>query len=183
MTRRDRWGIGACALLCVALLAMAASALGAGGGPSKGKITIGGSETFQPNSYLKLGFHFIPGTVTIRSGGTITLTNVTTDPHTLSIVKKSQVPHTLAQLGNCEVCGEIFKSHGINPEGPPAPGPPPKPLVDVGAEGFNQPGDSVVIGPKGHHSTLTFKVTAPAGTILNFICAFHPWMEGRFLVK
>jgi hypothetical protein len=40
-----------------------------------------------------------------------------------------------------------------------------------------------VIGPKGHGSTVTFKVTARPGTILNFICAVHPWMQGRFLVK
>jgi T5SS/PEP-CTERM-associated repeat protein len=171
------------AIIGVALMAMAASAVGAGKAPSKGKVTIKGAETFQPNSYLKIGFHFAPGTVTIKSGGTITLTNTTSDAHTLSIVKKSQVPRTVAQLENCEVCGAILKSHGINPEGPPQHGPPPILVANVGAEGFNVPGDSLVIGPKGHHSTVAFKVTAPAGTVLNFICGLHPWMQGRFLVK
>jgi plastocyanin len=166
-----------------AVLAMAATAIGAGKGPAKGKVVITGEESFKPNAYLKLGFHFAPGTVAIKSGGTITLTNVTPEAHTLSIVKKSQVPRTLKQLENCEVCVEIFKAHGINPEGPPQHGPPPIRLVDVGGPGFNQPGDSVVIGPKGRGGPVTFKVTAAPGTVLNFVCALHPWMQGRFLVK
>jgi len=113
----------------------------------------------------------------------VTLTNTTEDGHTLSIVKPSQLPHSLKQIENCSVCGEIAKSHGVNPEGPPSQGPPPIPLVNVGLAGFNQPGDSVVIGPKGHGGPATFKVTAAPGTTLNFICAIHPWMQGRFQVK
>ena len=79
-------------------------------------------------------------------------------------------------------CGAIAKSHGVNPEGPPL-GPPPNPLVNVGAAGFGTPGDSIVIGPKGHGGQATFKVTARPGTTLSFICIIHPWMQGRFLVK
>jgi hypothetical protein len=28
-----------------------------------------------------------------------------------------------------------------------------------------------------------FKITARPGTTLHFVCAFHSWMQGRFLVK
>jgi plastocyanin len=171
------------AALSVALLALGGSALGAGGkGPAKAKIVIKGGESFKPNAYIKDTMHFLAGTVTVRSGATVTLTNATKDEHTLSIVKAAQLPRTVNQIENCGVCGEIAKSHGVNPSAPPS-GPPPIPLVNVGAAGFDKPGDSTVIGPKGHGSQVSFTVTAPAGTTLSFMCAIHPWMQGRFLVK
>jgi plastocyanin len=174
----------AAAVLGAALLALAGTALAGGSkGPARAKIVIKGSESLVPNAYLKIGFRFDAGTVPIRHGGTVTLTNLTSDGHTLSIVKQSQVPRTIKQLQNCSACGAIAKSHGINFEGPPTEGPPPILLVNVGAVGFDAPGDSVIIAPKGRGGPVTFKVTARPGTTLNFICAFHPWMEGRFLVK
>jgi plastocyanin len=173
-------------VLGAVLLALAATALGARGGakgPGKAKIVIKGTETFKRNAYIKDSVHFVAGTLAIRSGGTVTLTNMTDEPHTLSIVKPSQLPRTVKQIQECGVCGEIAKSHGVNPEGPPLSGPPPIPLVNVGPEGFNEPGDSIAINPKGHGGQVTFKITAPAGTTLNFMCAIHPWMQGRILVK
>jgi plastocyanin len=167
-----------------AVLATGSSALAAGGGaPAKAKIVIKGGPSFKANAYFKETLHFVAGTVTVRSGATVTLTNTTSDPHTLSIVKASQQPHTIGQLENCEVCGSIAKAHGLNPNGPPASGPPPIPVVNVGAPGFDQPGDSIIIGPKGRGGPVTFKVTAKPGTTLYFMCAIHPWMQGRFLVK
>lgn len=171
-------------VLGAALLATAGSALAASGkAPHHARVFIKGSESVAPNAYLKISFRFVAGTVPIRSGGTVTLTNLTADGHTLSIVNRSQVPHTIKQIENCRICGAIAKSHGINFEGPPTEGPPPIRLVNTGAQGFNAPGDSVVIGPKGSGGPVSFKVTAKPGTVLNFICAFHPWMQGRFLVK
>ncbi|HEY4429131.1 MAG TPA: hypothetical protein VGN08_13080 [Solirubrobacteraceae bacterium] len=178
------WRALVAAILGIVLLAAAGSALAAAGkAPRKAKVLIKGSETVVPNAYLKIGFHFDAGTVPIRSGGTVTLTNLTKDGHTLSIVKGSQVPRTIGQIQNCIVCGAIAKSHGINFEGPPTEGPPPILAVNTGAPGFDAPGDSVVIAPKGRGAPVSFKVTAKPGTTLSFICAFHPWMQGRFLVK
>jgi hypothetical protein len=178
----------AIAVLGASTLALAGTAFAsAGKAPAKAKVLIAGSESFKPNQYLKIGFHFAPGTVVVRSGATITMANSTPDPHTLSIVTKSQLPRTFKQLESCAACAAIAKSHGINIEEPPTgpPGPPPHPLVDVGAAGFNAPGDSIVIGPKGRPGgqPVTFKVTAAPGTTLNFLCVIHPWMQGRFLVK
>jgi plastocyanin len=169
-------------------LVLAGPALGAGGksrgkGPGKAKIVIKGSETFKRNAYIKDSVHFVAGTLSIRSGGTVTLTNMTDDPHTFSIVKPSQLPHTVKQIQECHVCGEIARSHGVNPEGPPTSGPPPIPLVNVGPAGFDESGDSIAINPKSHGGQVTFKITAPAGSTLNFMCAIHPWMQGRILVK
>jgi plastocyanin len=170
-------------VLGAALLTVVGSALAAGGkGPARATVVVTGSESMKPNAFLTNTFHFQSGTVPIRSGGTITITNTTRDGHTLSLVKSSQVPRSIKQIENCRVCGEVAKSHGINTEGP-ASGPPPIRLVDVGAPGFDSPGDSIIIPPKGRGGPVTFKVTARPGTILNFMCVFHPWMSGRFLVK
>jgi plastocyanin len=167
-----------------ASLILAGSALGAGGHAStRAKIFIKGGASFKPNAYIRDTVHFDAGTVVIRSGGTVTLTNTSSDPHSLSIVAASQLPRSLQQIENCTVCGVIAKTHGVNPEGPPPTGPPPIPLVNVAAAGFDKPGDSIVIGPKGHGSRVTFKVTARPGTTLHFMCIIHPWMQGRFLVR
>jgi len=172
-------------VLAAASLAAGGSALAAAGNvPSKAKIAIKGGESFKPNAYDKDASRFAPGTVTVRSGATVTLTNQGDEPHTLSLVAASAVPRTLAQLHNCAICGQISLAHGVDPNGPPTAGLPPRPVVDVGAAGFDQPGDSTIIGPKGSPaSKVTFKVTAKAGTTLHFICIIHPWMQGRILVK
>jgi plastocyanin len=134
------------------------------------------------NAYYQATFHFAPGATTIKSGGTITLTNNGKDPHTLSLVKASQVPRSLKGMENCTACAAIGKAHGLS-EGGPQTGPPPILLVNVGAVGFDAPGDSVVIGPRGRGGPVKFQVTARPGTVLNFICIIHPWMSGRILVK
>jgi plastocyanin len=166
------------------LLVLGGSALGQGGkAPAKAKIVIKGEETFKPNAVITNTFRFAPGTVTVRSGATVTMTNNTGEAHSLSIVKASQVPRGITQLHNCSACEAILKAHGINLEGPPQNGPPPHLVVNAGAAGFDTPGDSVVIGPKGRGGPVTFKITARPGTTLHFVCAFHAWMQGRFLVK
>jgi plastocyanin len=172
------------AALGAVLASAAGSAIAAGGkGPARAKELIVGEESIKPNVFYKSTLRFLTGTVTIRSGGTVTLINDTSDPHTLSLVKASQQVRTFKQLEHCAVCETIAKSHGINIEGPPTPGPPPIRVVNVGAPGFDTPGDSIIIGPKGHGGPVTFKVTARPGTTLYFMCGIHPWMQGRFLVK
>lgn len=173
------------AMLVGALLALGpVAALATGKPSSKATITIKGGAVFKPNKYLQLNDAYFPGTITIASGGTITIKNTDTDGHSLSLVKSSDVPRTVAQVNNCGVCGPLFQAHGINPNGPPPTGPPPHPVVNVGAPGFDKPGDSTLVAPKGRpFSTVSFKVTAKRGSTLYFICIFHPWMQGKLLVK
>lgn len=173
---------GRASLLGVLCLVSAGAALAASG-PARAKITIKGGPSFKINAYSKESFHYVGGTIPIQSGGTVTLTNTTPEGHSLSLVKKSDLPRTLNQIFMCRVCGPLFLAHGINPNGPPTHGPPPHLVVNVGAPGFDTPGDSVVIGPKGKGPPVTFTVTAKPGTILYFMCIFHPYMQGRFLVK
>lgn len=170
---------GRAILLGALCLISAGTALAAPNAPSKAKIAIKGSLSFKPNAYFKQSYHFVSGTVTIKSGGTVTLRNTTSDPHSLSLVKKSGVPRTAGQINNCAICGPFFGAHGISQTGPPS-----NPIINVGAPGFNTPGDSILVAPKGSaRSTVSFKVTAKPGTTLYFICIFHPWMQGRFIVK
>ena len=186
--KSPRWLIAAAALGVVAVVGSAV-AMAATKAPAHAKAVIKGGDSFKPNAFIKNTLHFVPGTITVRSGGTVTLTNTTTEPHTLSLVKRTDVPRTVAQVNSCEmaaagtVCNTLARAHGVDPTGPPPQGPPPKPLVDVGGAGFDQPGDSTFIAPKGAGGPTTLKVTAKPGTTLYFICAIHPWMNGRIFVK
>jgi len=33
------------------------------------------------------------------------------------------------------------------------------------------------------HSKTTVVISAPAGTTLYYMCAVHPWMQGKIVVK
>jgi imidazolonepropionase-like amidohydrolase len=48
--------------------------------------------------------------------------------------------------------------------------------------GFDVEGDSVVLAPKGPHKTEKVVVSAPPGTTLYYLCAIHPWMQGKIVV-
>ena len=142
--------------------------------PAKQKLAIIGHSAFKINKLAFDNQRFSRTAFAIRSGGAVTLVNraKTEDPHTISLVEKAQLPKAF----DCEVCGEIFAAHGAGGEN----GGPANPVVDVGAPGYDQPGDSTFVAP---HARVRFEVTAPAGATLHFICAIHPWMQGRIKVR
>jgi plastocyanin len=168
-------------VLCLAFTAVAVAAGGsASKAPKKATIKADGKLELKVNKYFKEGYHYVKGKVVIASGGTITLVDKTGEDHTFSIVKKSDAPKTVNQAGKCfegGICGKIAQSHGF----PDAGGPPANPLVNVGADGFDQPGDSVVLPGKSKNTKV--KVTAKAGTRLHFMCIIHAQMQGDLLVK
>ena len=149
----------------VALSASAATSAGATAAtpaPTKQKLAIVGRSAFKINKLAFDNQRFSKSVVRISSGGTIRLTNRA----------KTQLPKSF----DCDVCGEIFAAHGAgDPNGGLV-----NPVVDVGAPGYDQPGDSTFVAP---HARVSFKVTAPAGTTLHFICAIHSWMQGRIKVS
>jgi plastocyanin len=148
--------------------------------PKKATIKADGKLELKVNKYFKEGYHFHKGKVTIASGGTLTLVDKTGEDHTFSIVKKSDAPRTLKQAGTCYeggACAKISQAHGF----PDTGGPPTTPLVNVGADGFDQPGDSVVLPGKSKNTKV--KVTAKAGTRLHFLCIIHVQMQGDLIVK
>ena len=68
-------------------------------------------------------------------------------------------------------CSALEAAHTGGEEGD---GPPKNPVVNVGEDGFDQVGDSVVLMGK----TTKVKVSAAKGKNLSYLCAIHPWMQG-----
>jgi plastocyanin len=169
------------ALAAVAALAVAAPALAA---PKANTIEAQGTSKVKINEYIQDGQKFVPGDITVKSGATITLRNKSKDgaPHSLSLLKKSALPKTAAQVMQCPACGPLLAAHQADP----TTGEVKQPLVDAGRPGFDTEGtkttagDSIYLPPKGK---VTFKVTAKKGSKLSYFCAVHPWMQGTITVK
>ena len=105
-------------------------------------------------------------------------------PHTVSLVKKKDLPTTADEaFNNCKACNTFFQAHGADPNG----GPPQFKFVENG-EGqnnpadFNKPGDSGLTGDK-KGSSFKVDVTAPAGTTRHMLCVLHPWMQAKLVVE
>jgi plastocyanin len=174
------WRRGVVASLVLALAVFGATAVAASKkAPNKATIQMKGKLVVKKNKYLKDGAGFYPGTVSIRSGGSLTLRNRQEAPHTFSLVKSSDVPRSVGKILDCgspgTICDTIFTAHAPDPQGNPT-----KPLVEVGATGFDQAGDSTLIDPK---QTQKVNISAAKGTTLHFLCAIHPWMQGRIKVR
>ena len=132
---------------------------------------------FNPGTSVEDNQRFAARVITVRSGATVRVRNRgrTQDPHTLSLVRKGQLPTGFDPQG-CPVCGPLMEAHRANQE----TGEVGVPLVDVGAEGFDQPGDSQFIPPR---QGISFQVTAPRGRELSYFCVVHPWMHGEIRVR
>ena len=161
----------------IALLLSAGVAVGAG---AQGAHTVKteGRGTFVPNGLVQETLHFWPGNISVKSGGSLTwvASDKSGDPHTISIVTRADWPKTLNQVFHCgargTICRRILKAQF--PKGQP-----PLPVVNVGPPGLDEPGDSLLIAP-GHPNTAI--VSAPPGTVLYYMCAIHPWMQGTITV-
>jgi hypothetical protein len=175
MTRRKltRLAVPALAVLAAAVLVVPAVAQNK---PAKVTQTTIGGIKFEPNGAISDTQRFKKDVVSIRKGGTLTLVDKTRQPHSFSLVKKSQVPKRAAAVDACFAkgpCGKLAVEHGaVNPETGEEQEPT-TPLVNAGRAGFNQPGDSVLIPPGGR-----VKVKITSAQPLYYICAIHPWMLG-----
>jgi plastocyanin len=137
-----------------------------------------------PNRYFQEGMRFAPGTVHVKSGETLTFEygDKEDEPHTLTIVKRSDLPRDAMSAENCEACQRYATPHLQNPKAEPGPE---NPIVhwtlNKGKPGLDTVGDSIAIQP-GAHKRISIKVTAAPGTTLYFLCAVHPWMLGKIVV-
>ena len=129
--------------------------------------------------------YFTPGAATVKSGEMLTFSYDGMpggEPHTLTIVAAKDLPRTTAQMNNCAICNKTAGTHLKNPHAPPGPANDIVHwVVDKGAAGLDEPGDSIAI-EGAQHKSVSIRVTAPAGTVLHFICAVHPWMQGTIKV-
>jgi plastocyanin len=155
-----------------ALAAGGVATAGAKGGPV---LDIVGKETVKPNHSYTNTWRFAPGQLTVKSGQTIKIVrhDKGQDPHTVTLTTKRNA-HPKGYM-DCKACNTAQQDH--QPDGPDSP---PVPLVEKGAAGFDQPGDSIALLDR---KPQTIKITAKKGTTLYFICALHPWMQGTIHVK
>jgi hypothetical protein len=167
------------AVAAVAALGASALVIGPAGAQAPAKqLRIVGGVTLKPGKSITDDQRFAARNLEVRSGQTVRLRNraKTEDPHTLSVVRRRDLPRTAATAFNCEACGPFFGAHQVNEE----TGDVGVPVVNVGDEGFDQPGDSIFFGPG---ETVRFDVTAERGRTLYYLCAVHPWMQGKFRVR
>ena len=173
MTRRK-----SVAIVATAALGVSALGVGVAQGASKNRIDVVGGTSIKPGQSVTDDQHFTPQNLEVKSGATVKVVDKakTEDPHTISLVKKSDLPKTAKQAFNCATCNSILASHEVDEQS----GNVGKPVVDSGQPGYDTVGDSMVIMPKGK---ISFKVTAKKGTTLYYLCAIHPWMQGKIKVK
>jgi hypothetical protein len=135
--------------------------------------------------------HFT-GPATVAQGDQLLIQNNTNPravgPHTFSLVHKNDLPRTKNQIKACGkklagICGAIVKWHDVNVDtGQIGENP-----VDVGKNGWDEQGnlkhkgDSFVLD-RGRGQKFSRPVTAPVGDTLYYICAVHPFMQGKITV-
>jgi plastocyanin len=187
--RRTRFVVSFAAVVACAA-SFAAFALGSPARPHQNGVVVLAKDkgvTFAPNRFIQDNVFFAPGRVRVRSGDSLTFRfgdAKAMEPHTLTIVKRSDVPKTGAQVENCKPCERYATPHLKHPKAPPDQN---NPIVhwtlNKGQPGLDTVGDSIAIQQPGPHKSITAQVTAPAGTTLYFLCAVHPWMQGKIVVK
>ncbi len=177
MTRRT---LGV-ALATVAVLAAAPAVNAAVTTTTKPKIDILGGASMVPNRFIQDKLRFDKDDYQIKSGTTIRIASKSPEePHTLSVVRKSDFPKTVREFGKCfggGACATVSKAHGFPEDGE---GPPKEALVNKGAAGFDVNGDSIALGPGKGGSV---KLSARAGKTLYLLCVIHPWMQAKITVK
>jgi len=175
-------------VLVVAIAAVSAAfAFGSTSGKGVTVVAKDNGVKMEPNKYIQDNMGFDPGTVTIKSGDTLTFKfsdKKSMEPHTITIVKQSDLPTNGQQVENCKACQRLASGHLKSPKAPPDQH---NPIVhwtlNQGKPGFDTVGDSIAIQEPGMHKSNAVKVTAAAGTTLYFLCAVHPWMQGKIVVK
>jgi hypothetical protein len=102
-------------------------------------------------------------------------------PHTFSMVQQQFIPKNGKQVKACHrkghICRKIFHWHKNGKVNP----------VEVGHHGWDvegsltHKGDSWIAETKGAHFRQRVRQSAP--TVIHFMCAIHPFMHGRIIVK
>jgi hypothetical protein len=176
------------AFLCV--VGGASGVAVAAGAAASGTTTIRaipGPGGVEVNRYIKDTVRWNKDVYTVKSGGMIRIVNDAAQegPHTFTVVSAKDLPRTVGAIENCKICLVLAKAHGANP-GSNAP---PKFQYLDGGVGQNTPpdvdgpGDSGVTGPGKPGESITLKVTAKPGTVLQFMCLIHPWMQAKIIVN
>lgn len=179
--------IAVAAMVGLSLGATGAAVGAVGKAPAKTTIKVSQKLKMKPNRYIQDGLRWDRDVYAVRSGGTLHVVNTAAGegPHTFTVVRKSDLPRTIAKLFNCKVCNELGQAHGADPE---SDAPPKFPFLENGTgqatpPNVDRPGDSGVTGEGKKGEFIDLKVTAAKGKKLHFMCLIHPWMQARVDVK
>lgn len=180
LSRRARLRATALAVSTAALaLVLAGPGLAAAATPT--------GVTQQVNIELTKGKLKFVGPESVNVGDQLEIVNETNPkqvgPHTFSLVTKGSLPKTPKARKNCftpkHICLAVAIWHGFNPKTEQITKNPAK----AGAAGWStagsvsKKGDSWFTEKKGE--TFSQEVTAAAGSTLYYMCAVHPWMQGK----
>jgi len=174
-------------------------------------VNIVGQDSFQANAYVLSTLRFDKGVITVHQGQRVQFDNKTMDPHTMTLVDAKDLPRTINQVNNCNVCNNVNSLYftSPSPNAPPAgvqidngkitddtnpdadlrdPAVPVTTKLNALVEDFDTPatattvGDSTLIGVAPKPNQRTIVVTAAPGTHLHYFCTFHPWMQATIVV-
>lgn len=178
--------------LAIAVAALAATAVALFGSSLAGAEGTTSPKTDKIEIKIVNGNLKFVGPKTVSRGDLLEIVNKTNPksvgPHTFSLVTKGSLPpKTKATEEDCfapkHICQAIAAWHGV----PSGKGPPKINPVKVGAEGWStmgslkKKGDSWFTGNKPGTS-FSQVVSASSGATLYFMCAVHPWLQGRIKV-
>ena len=175
------------------VLASGAAAVALTGGASASTHNDNGRHLSSKPGYIVAKGHSEKAlrysSTTIQRGQKLHIVNNTPAPHSLTLVIPKLLPQSKAQIKNCQhiapgtICRKAAKWHGFDGRNIH------KNPARAGKHGWDEAGslhrngDSVIYGDGfGPNSPNSRKVTAPAGTVLHFMCIFHPWMQGTITV-
>jgi len=150
-----------------------------------------------PNTFITSTYHFGTGPIFVKSGTEIAITDNTDDPHTLTLAVKSDVPNTASAAIGCgqsstDLCSTALGIGLANYEGTGAQcdvgttgtsagtsSSDPCPLSTPYNLGTSTNGDELAVFPG---QTIYFTISGTPGTVIHFLCAIHPWMQGEFII-
>jgi plastocyanin len=136
-------------------------------------VKIFGEETLEPNVLITSTFRFSPEVLFPGSGERVRWIDrdESDDPHTITLVRRSDLPDTVQEAFSCRPCNDAINAHFAGDQ--------PKLHVNVGERGLDQPGDSLLLLPG---ESIAAGISAATGTNLYYLCAIHPWMQGKLVV-
>jgi plastocyanin len=148
--------------------------------------TLGRGQIFKPNQLVAVVFRFAPQATTVTTGQRIRFVDADQDndePHTVTIVDKADLPTSFAEGDACFAetapCGQALAAH--DPDGDQQP--PFNLVVNKGKPGLDSAGDSLLFGGDLDNQSISARVTAAPGTTLYYLCALHPFMQGKITVR
>jgi plastocyanin len=160
-------------LIALAMAALVPATTVALAAADRGVRTMG-DERVVPNAMVQATLRFTPGMIKAASGEELTWTHAdnATAPHTVTVVEEFPAA-TLDAVFACGApggpCANALEAHAVQ-----------GPVVNVGAPGLDTPGDSLLFFDD---TSISATVSAPSGTTLKYLCAIHPWMQGKIVVN